>query len=49
MIGALKDGRKVVRAVDSGQRESKEAWARVLRDLRSRGLRPCVLNLKFSD
>jgi putative transposase len=40
IIGALKDGRKVVLAVSSGQRESKESWARVLRDLRDRGLRP---------
>jgi len=40
MVGALKDGRKVVLAVDSGQRESKESWARVLRNLRARGLRP---------
>lgn len=40
VVGALKDGRKVVLAVDSGQRESKESWARVLRDLRDRGLRP---------
>lgn len=40
VVGALKDGRKVVLAVDSGQRESKESWARVLRDLRDRGLGP---------
>lgn len=40
MVGALSDGRKVVLAVDNGQRESKESWARVLRDLRVRGLRP---------
>jgi transposase-like protein len=40
IVGALKDGRKVVLAVESGQRESKESWARVLRDLRARGLRP---------
>ncbi len=40
VVGALRDGRKVVLAVDSGQRESKESWARVLRDLRDRGLRP---------
>ena len=40
IIGALADGRKVVLAVESGQRESKESWARVLRDLRDRGLRP---------
>jgi transposase-like protein len=35
----LKDGRKVVLAIESGQRESKESWARVLRDLFARGLR----------
>lgn len=40
VIGALTDGRKVVLAVESGQRESKEAWGAVLRDLRERGLRP---------
>ena len=40
IIGALSDGRKVVLAVESGQRESKEAWARVLRGLRDRGLTP---------
>jgi putative transposase len=39
IIGALRDGRKVVLAVESGQRESTESWARVLRDLRDRGLR----------
>lgn len=40
MIGALTDGRKIVLAVESGQRESKESWGTVLRDLRDRGLRP---------
>lgn len=40
IVGALRDGRKVVLAIESGQRESKESWARVLRDLRDRGLRP---------
>jgi transposase-like protein len=40
IIGALKNGRKVVLAIESGQRESKESWARVLRGLRERGLRP---------
>ena len=40
MVGGLSDGRKVVLAIDGGQRESKESWARVLRDLRARGLRP---------
>jgi transposase-like protein len=40
MIGALTDGRKVVLAVESGQRESKESWGIILRDLRKRGLKP---------
>jgi putative transposase len=40
MIGALTDGHKVVLAVESGQRESKEAWGAVLRHLRARGLKP---------
>lgn len=40
LIGALTDGRKVVLAVESGQRESKESWGAVLRDLRTRGLKP---------
>lgn len=38
-IGALTDGRKVVLAVESGQRESKESWSAVLRDRRTRGLK----------
>ena len=40
IVGALRDGRKVVLAIESGQRESKESWARVLRDLFARGLKP---------
>jgi transposase-like protein len=40
MIGARTDGRKVVLAVESGQRESKESWGAVRRDLRARGLQP---------
>lgn len=40
MIGALTDGRKVVLAVESGPRESKESWGTVLRDLRTRGSSP---------
>lgn len=40
LIGALTDGRKVVLAVESGQRESKESWGAVLRELRMRGLKP---------
>jgi transposase-like protein len=39
IIGATKDGEKVVLAVESGQRESKESWAGVLRDLTARGMR----------
>ena len=40
LIGALTNGRKIVLAVESGQRESKESWAAVLRDLGARGLKP---------
>jgi transposase-like protein len=38
VIGALRDGRKVVLALESGHRESTEAWAGILRDLKRRGL-----------
>jgi len=38
VIGALSDGTKVVLAVEAGHRESTEAWAAVLRDLKGRGL-----------
>lgn len=38
VIGALRDGRKVVLAVESGHRESTETWAAILRDLKARGL-----------
>ncbi|RMH04532.1 MAG: transposase [Nitrospirae bacterium] len=40
LVGALTDGRTVVLTVESGQRESKESWGVVLRDLRARGLKP---------
>jgi transposase-like protein len=40
IIGALRDGKKVVLAIEPGHRESKESWAQVLRDLRRRGLSP---------
>jgi transposase-like protein len=45
LIGGLADGTKVVLAVESGQRESTESWAMVLRDLTARGLRApaCVV------
>src|SRR6266478_3067165 len=35
----LRDGQKVVLAVESGYRESTESWAALLRDLQGRGLR----------
>lgn len=37
-IGALRDGSKVVLAVQSGHRESIESWSEVLRSLRGRGM-----------
>jgi transposase-like protein len=40
MIGARTDGRQVVLAVESGQRESQESWGAVRRDRRARGLQP---------
>ena len=40
MIGVLTSGQKVVLAVESGVRESKESWGMILRDLRKRGLKP---------
>ncbi len=40
VLAALRDGQKVVVAVTPGYRESTESWGAVLRDLRSRGLRP---------
>ena len=45
VIGADVDGRKAVLAVDSGYRESTESWSEVLRDLKSRGLRPPTLTV----
>jgi hypothetical protein len=36
MIGVLTNGQKVVLAVESSQRESKESWGMILRDLRKR-------------
>jgi hypothetical protein len=34
----LRDGRKVILALESGHRESTESWAGILRDLKRRGL-----------
>jgi transposase-like protein len=39
IVAALRDGKKVILAIEAGHRESKESWARVLRDLGNRGLR----------
>jgi putative transposase len=39
VLAGLSDGCKVLLAVASGPRESTEAWAALLRDLRGRGLR----------
>lgn len=47
LIGADAEGNKMVLAVTSGQRESAESWAAVLRDLKRRGLR--VPKLTIAD
>ncbi len=39
IVAALSDGRKVIVAMEAGQRESTESWSFVLRNLRERGLR----------
>ena len=38
IVGALTTGAKVVLACESGERESKESWLKILRDLKHRGL-----------
>jgi putative transposase len=38
VIAGLRDGRKVVLAVTSGQRESTDSWSAILRDLKARGM-----------
>src|SRR5262245_53136321 len=38
VVAALRDGQKVILAVESGYRESTESWAAILRDLKRRGL-----------
>jgi transposase-like protein len=38
VLAALRDGRKVILAVESGYRESTESWAAILRELKRRGL-----------
>ena len=39
IIAGLSDGRKVLLACESGQRESTESWSHILRNLRERGLK----------
>jgi putative transposase len=39
-IGALRDGSKVVLALQSGHRESTASWSKLLRDLKQRGMTP---------
>jgi putative transposase len=38
IVGALTTGEKIVLACESGERESKESWLTLLRDLKHRGL-----------
>ena len=38
VMAALSDGSKVIVALKAGYRESKEAWAEILRDLKRRGM-----------
>src|SRR5499426_435526 len=38
VLAALRDGQKVILAVESGYRESTESWAAIMRDLKRRGL-----------
>jgi putative transposase len=39
VLAALRDGQKVILAVESGYRESTDSWSALLRDLKRRGLR----------
>jgi len=39
IVAGLRDGTKVVLAVESGHRESVEAWSSILRDLHRRGMK----------
>lgn len=40
LIGVLPDGRKEVIALQDGYRESKDSWASLLRDIKTRGVLP---------
>lgn len=39
IVGALANGDKVLLACEAGERESKESWGAILRDLKARGLK----------
>lgn len=39
IVAGLSDGQKVQLVMESGERESKESWLKILRDLRARGLK----------
>jgi putative transposase len=44
VVAGLRDGRKVVLAIEAGHRESAAAWSQVLRSLRDRGMKaPCLV------
>ena len=42
LVGVLPDGTKEVIAIEDGYRESTEAWASLLRDLKRRGMPPAL-------
>jgi len=43
LVGVTGDGRKEIIAIEEGYRESEEAWATLLRDLKRRGLKAPLL------
>ena len=43
VIGVMRDGSKCFLALEPGHRESKESWAEVLRQLKSRGIKTARL------
>jgi putative transposase len=45
IIGATTDGKKVLLACEGGERESKESWAAIIRDLMKRGLKMPMLSV----
>ena len=40
IMGATKEGRKEIIAIDNGYRESKDSWEVLLRNLKARGMMP---------